>query len=333
MRSADLPPPDPRMLAEPVDIVPKLPPSFHSLLKSSKWKDRKQVLDELSALLNATPRIKDAPELGEVARSLAVHVQGDANINCVMMAAICMEALARGMAKSFGRFREMVVGLMLERLKERKPTVTGVIGSALDAIFATVCHSKRSIFHAVNLSVTQTTLPDIIPDIVPALGSKNPQVKEGTLKFLARCLSSATTPIQSTQIKSLSELLATLLEDGHECARNEAAICMGTLIKMVGERPMNAIMDGLAEVRKAKVKEAGEKATVKSRLGVGGFAKAPVVPNTSGTVAQKKADASAASNLQDGTPPQPKPAAKPPAKVVSLFHLQVSRDSFNFVSS
>lgn len=129
---------DPRALAEPVDIVPKLPSSLQTALTSSKWKERKEVLDDLSALLSATPRIKEAPELGELAKSLALRIQGDANINCVMTAAGCMEALAKGMMNSFARYREIVVTPMLERMKERKTNVTDVIGSALDAVFATV---------------------------------------------------------------------------------------------------------------------------------------------------------------------------------------------------
>jgi len=112
----------------------------------------------------------------------------------------------------------------------------------------------------------QVTLADIIPDFEPALKNKNPQVKEGTLKFLARCLSSATAPIQTAQIKPLAENLATLLEDGYEGARNETAVCLGTLMRMVGERPLNATMEGLADVRKSKVKEAFDKSTVKCKL-------------------------------------------------------------------
>lgn len=123
----------------------------------------------------------------------------------------------------------------------------------------------------------QTSLPDIIPDLLPALGNKNPQVKEGTLKFLARCLATSTSPVQPGQIKSLTDPLAVLLEDSFEGARNEAAVCLGTLMKMVGERPLNALMDGLADVRKAKVKEAYDKATVKCKAGSGGPPKPPPV--------------------------------------------------------
>lgn len=108
------------------------------MLTSSKWKERKEVLDELLTVLSATPRIKEASELGELARSLALRIQSDANINCVMTAAACMEALAKGLMSSFARYREAVVPPMLERMKERKVNVTDSIGTALDAVFSTV---------------------------------------------------------------------------------------------------------------------------------------------------------------------------------------------------
>ncbi|KAJ7063272.1 microtubule associated protein [Mycena amicta] len=283
---------DPRAFAEPVDI--KLPSSLQSLLTSSKWKERKEVLDELLTLLNSTPRIKDGPEIADLSKSLAVRIQSDANVNCVMTAAACLEALAIAMRGSFARYRESVVALMLERMKERKASVTDAIGGALDAVFAT------------------TTLSDIIPDLGTALNSKNPQVKEGTLKFLGRCLATATSPIQQGQIKALAETLASLLEDGFEGARNEAATCLGTLMKMVGERPLNPVMEGLADVRKAKVKEAFERATVKCKVGASAPPKAAASAPTAAP-APKKKPAAAPKPVLDDEPPK-KPVAKPPAK-------------------
>lgn len=126
------------MFAEEVDIVPKLPANMQASLASSKWKERKEALDELLTLLNATPRVKDAPELGNVAKSLATCIHKDANINCVTTAANAMEALAKALMSSFGRYREAVVPPMLERMKERKASVTDTTGAALDAVFATV---------------------------------------------------------------------------------------------------------------------------------------------------------------------------------------------------
>jgi cytoskeleton-associated protein 5 len=129
---------DPRLSAEPVDITPKIPSNFQTSLASSKWKDRKEALDELLTIITSVPRIQEAPDLGDISKLLAARVQGDANINCVMTAANCLKGLASGLMSSFARYREAVVPPMLERLKERKESVTDCIGAALDAIFSTV---------------------------------------------------------------------------------------------------------------------------------------------------------------------------------------------------
>ncbi|KAH8117420.1 microtubule associated protein [Phellopilus nigrolimitatus] len=289
---------DPRALAEEVDIVPKLPSGLLGALASSKWKERKEALDDLLVVLNATPRIKDSPELGDVARGLAGRMT-DANINCVMAAANCMEALAKGMMGHFARFREVVVTPMLERLKERKQNVTDAIGNALDAVFLTM------------------TLPDVLENILPALGSKNPQVKEGTMKFLARCLTVSTVPPAAPQVKPLSEALAGLLEDSFEGARNEAAVCLGTLMKIVGERPLNAIMDQLADVRKVKVKEAHEKATVKCKAGSGPAARPAPTAAAKAPVKKGPAKSAPVEDALDEDVSPPKPKVKPPARLLA----------------
>jgi cytoskeleton-associated protein 5 len=115
---------------------------MHTDLKSSKWKERKKALDDLATLLSSTPRIKDTGELSELAKSLASCIAKDANINCVIVAANCLEELAKAMMETFGKYHEAVVPLMLERLKERKANVTDAIGAALDAVFATVSRSS-----------------------------------------------------------------------------------------------------------------------------------------------------------------------------------------------
>lgn len=141
---------DPRAFAEEVDIVPKMPNNFYANFKSSKWKERKEALDELHELLKSTPRIKDAPELGELAKSLATCIQKDVNINCVMGAANCLEELTKGTMTALGRYRESLVPPMLERLKERKTNITDAIGNALDAIFNTVGSVR---FHPLMLCI------------------------------------------------------------------------------------------------------------------------------------------------------------------------------------
>lgn len=136
-------------------------------------------------------------------------------------------------------------------------------------------------------------------------------MKEGSLRFLVRCLSTSPAPIQPGQVKPLSEQLVSLLEDSFEGARNEAATALGALMRMVGERPLNAIMDGLPDVRKSKVKEAYEKATVKAKVGASG------PPKPSGPPPTKQPSKKSASKK---APPMDEPPAPAPDETPHTFN-------------
>lgn len=138
---------DPTTFMEEVDVVAKFPSGLYTDLASSKWKERKTALDDLAAVLTPLQKIKDAPaELGELTKALAGRMS-DANIMCVMAAASCVEGLCKGLGKPYGRYREIIVNPMMERLKERKQNVTDALGQALDAFFTTV-----SLYFYLNLS-------------------------------------------------------------------------------------------------------------------------------------------------------------------------------------
>ena len=165
----------------------------------------------------------------------------------------------------------------------------------------------------------QTTLTDVIGDILPALSNKNPQVKEGACKFLTHCLSTSKQAIAPPQVKPVSETLATLLEDSYVGARDEAANAFGTLMKMVGERPLAAVMAGFADVRKTKVKEAYEKATVKAKAGASAPPKPPPAKIAPKKTAAKKEEHPPALDVEsppagDEAPAPDKKARGPPAR-------------------
>ena len=129
--------PDPRLLIDEVDIIPKIPANFHTLIASSKWKERKEALDDTLVVVNANPRIKDVEAIGELAKALGKRMT-DANVQCVMAAAQVIEGLAKGIGQPFAKHRAALVPPMLERCKERKQNVVDAIGQGLDAFFATV---------------------------------------------------------------------------------------------------------------------------------------------------------------------------------------------------
>jgi cytoskeleton-associated protein 5 len=86
-------------------------------------------------------------------------------------------------------------------------------------------------------------------------------------------------------------------------------------MKMVGERPLVAVMDSLADVRKAKVKEAYEKATVKAKAGASAPPKPPPakIPPKKAT-AKKEEPPPVLENPEDEAPSPDKKARGPPAR-------------------
>jgi cytoskeleton-associated protein 5 len=62
----------------------------------------------------------------------------DSNIVVVPVAAQCVKAIAKGLRKPFGQYRQLVMMPMIEKLKERKTSVVEAISNAMDAVFAAV---------------------------------------------------------------------------------------------------------------------------------------------------------------------------------------------------
>ncbi|MCJ1393212.1 Microtubule-associated protein, microtubule dynamics during spindle orientation [Xylographa bjoerkii] len=231
-------------LAEPVDVVSKIPPDFYENLASTKWKDRKEALDALYAVVKVD-RIKDG-HFDEMIAVLAKCMK-DANIAVVTVAANCIEALARGLRKSFAKYRGRVMSPMLERLKEKKQSVADALGAALDAVFAS------------------TRLSDCLEEMLEFLKHKNPQVKLETLRFLIRCLKTTRDAPSKAETKSIADAATKLLTESTEVTRSGGAEILGTLMKIMGERAMNPYLDGLDDIRKTKIKEYFDAAEVKAK--------------------------------------------------------------------
>jgi cytoskeleton-associated protein 5 len=229
---------------EAVNVMPKIPKDLQERLSSSKWKDRKDALDDLHQAINH-PRIEEGP-FDDILRALAKCMK-DANIAVVSIAANCVEILANGLKKSFSKYRAIVVQPMMERLKEKKQTVTDALGAALDAVLAS------------------TSLADCLDDILEFLKHKNPQVKIETTRFLIRSLSSIKEAPQPPEVKPIADAATKLLTESQEVQRNAGAEVLGILWKIMGDRIMAPHMEGLDDIRKSKIKEYCDKAEVKAK--------------------------------------------------------------------
>lgn len=229
---------------EAVDAFAKIPKDFGDRLASAKWKDRKEALEETFTAVNH-PAIQEGP-FDEVIRGCAKSMK-DANIAVVTVAANCVEAMAKGLRRSFGRYKSQVLSAMLERFKEKKVTVTDALAAACDAVFAS------------------TSLSDIQTDVVEAMKNKNPQIKEHSTKFLVRSLKITREVPSMEQTKELAEVSKKLLTESAPALRDAGAEVLGVLWKIMGDRNMLSQLDGLDELRKTKVKEFCDAAEVRAK--------------------------------------------------------------------
>lgn len=235
---------DPYELADPVAILDQLPSGFYEHLASSKWKERKEeALDPLLATLKPAIKIKN-DHYDELVKALAGRM-ADANILCVIGAANCLECMAKGLRSDFAKYRSLMVIPILEKFKEKKVNVVEALSNCLDAMAVTV------------------TLSELNEDIVNFSKHKNPQVKEQTMKFLVRCLRNTVHAIPKPELKSLSDVMLSGLEDAVVPVREIAAEGLGTLMKLVGKATFTPIIQGQDDLRKVKVEEYYEKAQVK----------------------------------------------------------------------
>lgn len=231
-------------LAEPVDVLSKLPSDLYDNIASSKWKDRKDALDAFFAIANVD-RIKDGP-FDEIVAALSKCMK-DANIAVVTVAANCIDVLAKGLRKGFAKYRSRILSSVMERLKEKKQSIADALGQALDSIFGS------------------TGLTDCLEDILEFLKHKNPQVKSETLKFLIRCLKTTRVAPSKPETKSIAEAATKLLTESSEVTRSGGAEALGTLMKIMGERAMGPYLEGLDDIRKTKIKEYFDTAEVKAK--------------------------------------------------------------------
>lgn len=289
-------------LAEPQEVLSKIPADFYDNLASSKWKERKEALEALYPLLNV-PRIKDG-DFHELNRTFAKCMK-DANIMVVTLAAQCIEVLAKGLRKSYSRYRATVMQPIMERLKEKKQTVSDALSAALDAVFLS------------------TNLTDCMEDIITHLSHKNPQIKEGTMKFLIRCLRTTRDVPTKDEIAKIVESGKKLLSESSEVLRSGGAEVLGTVMKIIGERAMNPHMEGLDDIRKTRIKEFCDAAEVKAkekpkppppaaRAPPGGPKK---VMGKKAPVGTKKPAAAAPPPAAEPLAPQPTSRAAPGAKL------------------
>ncbi|KAJ3118323.1 Microtubule-associated protein, microtubule dynamics during spindle orientation [Phlyctochytrium bullatum] len=283
-QQAEPEPVDPFDLSDPVNVLDKMANNFYTELASTKWKERKEALEGLLALVKA-PKLEDG-RYGELLNVLAKRVN-DANILVATLSINCIDNIARGLRTAFAPYRGIVLSALLEKLKEKKATVIEAIRQALDALFLSI------------------SFPEVMEDVTSSAGHKNPQVKCEVLQWMVRCLKATKKPPGKPELKALAELGVKAMDDGDANVRDASAELLGTLMRVVGERLMVSYMERLDKTKEAKVKEYFEKAEV--RIGGAAPKKKPPAAAASSSPSQNK----------ENTPPTPDRPKYVPSKPIT----------------
>lgn len=89
-------------------------------------------------------------------------------------------------------------------------------------------------------------------------------MKEQAFKVLNRALCTGKSAFSlKTDFKPLTDALLPGLDDSTPVVREAAAQALGTLNKVVGDRPMAAVLDGLDDIKRKKISEYAGKAVIK----------------------------------------------------------------------
>lgn len=281
-------------LVEATDILSQIPPSLPTKMKSAKWKERKEALEEIQPLFNAMKFKQD--DYSELVGLLAKCMK-DVNLQVVQFAAEIGINLNKGLRSDFNKYVSALFSPVLERTKEKKPSVLDPLLAFLDTM------------------VRYAGLSAVVEDIISvALKSKVPKIKEEAYKFLSRCLAATPTVPSNQEVDLIMGAAMKGIGDMQAPVRNLAQEAIGVLMKVVGERPMLQYMEKIDDIKQKKIKDFFEKAEVKA---VKAQPKPKLKPAPSATASTSRAGGSRRPVLSSSTRPQVtnnKPAPSSPGR-------------------
>ncbi|GMI81930.1 MICROTUBULE ORGANIZATION 1 [Hibiscus trionum] len=288
-------------LVDPVDILTPLEKSgFWDGVKATKWSERKEAVAELSKLASTK---KIAPgDFTEVCRTLKKLVT-DVNIAVAVEAIQAIGNLARGLRTHFSGSSRFLLPVLLEKLKEKKPTLTESLTQTLQAMHKSGC----------------LNLADIVEDVKTATKNKVPLVRSLTLNWVTFCIETSNKAIVLKVHKDYVPICMECLNDGTPDVRDAAFSALTAVAKSVGMRPLERSLEKLDDVRKKKLSEmiAGTGSSV------AGATSSAAVKSSGGGVSSTEASESsfvrksAASMLSGKRPVSAAPANKKGASVKS----------------
>ncbi|KAL8152166.1 hypothetical protein V2J09_009926 [Rumex salicifolius] len=236
--SADAPPEiDEYELVDPVDILAPLEKSgFWEGVKAAKWSERKEAVAELTKLASTK---KIAPgDFSEVCRTLK-KLATDVNIAVSVEAIQAIGNLAKGLRTNFSAQSRSLMPVLLEKLKEKKPTLTEALTQTLQAMHTAGC---------VNLA-------DTVEDVKLAVKNKVPLVRSLTLNWVTFCIETSNKAVVLKVHKDYVPICMECLNDGTPEVRDAAFSALAAIAKSVGMRPLERSLEKLDDVRRKKLSD------------------------------------------------------------------------------
>ncbi|KAK8936155.1 Protein MOR1 [Platanthera zijinensis] len=236
-------------LVDPVDILIPLEKSgFWDGVKATKWSERKDAVAELTKLAS-TKRIASG-DFTEICRTLKKLVT-DVNLAVSVEAIQAIGNLARGLRTHFTGSSRVLFPILLEKLKEKKPTLAEPLIQTLQAMHMAGC----------------LTLPDVIEDVKVAVKNKVPLVRSLTLNWVTFCIESSNKAVVLKLHKDYVPICMECLNDGTPEVRDASFAALAAIAKMVGMRPLERSLEKLDEVRKKKLSEMISDGSCHSNMG------------------------------------------------------------------
>ncbi|XP_027367381.1 protein MOR1 [Abrus precatorius] len=224
-------------LVDPVDILTPLEKSgFWDGVKATKWSERKEAVAELTKL-GSTRRISPG-DFSEVCRTLKKLIT-DVNIAVAVEAIQAIGNLARGLRTHFSASSRFLLPVLLEKLKEKKPTLTESLTQTLQAMHKAGCIS----------------LVDVVEDVKTATKNKVPLVRSLTLTWVTFCIETSNKGVITKFHKDYVPICMECLNDGTPEVRDAAFSALAAIAKSVGMRPLERSLEKLDDVRRKKLSE------------------------------------------------------------------------------
>ena len=246
---------DPFTLLPEETILDKFPADFYDRVKSAKWKDRVEALEEYyNLVLIKAKRITKRDDYTTLLNTYSQIVSKDVNLQAVALAAQSIHQIFDKLRKP-GLSKAYVLCVfpgLLQRTKEKKQHVIESIRNCLYL----VC------FKFYNpLSVNND---DMLDEILLSMRSRIPQVRLETAQLLTRVIkengSSITPNDRNYLLKRLNEdntgitpTVVKLVNDTLPNVRHAAFECMANLINLLGQRYFNDALEHMENIKRTSI--------------------------------------------------------------------------------